>query len=121
MRFPCSAFLIFFITTAPSFAEEGSGPHRTINVFHHGAKCNGVHDDTNAFRAAINADSSGGVVSDPTGRCVLTDPLIIDSENQVSIVGAARGSQVFQRENNTLLQLKGVQAVMIKDIYLGSA
>jgi len=124
MRIFRSAFLLLFVTTAPSFADDAA-PHRTINVVNHGAKCNGNHDDTAAFRDAITAASKdgaeGGVVSVPPGRCVLSDTLVIDGTTPVSIVGSGRGSQIFQSANKTLLQLQNVQAVMIKDLYLGSA
>jgi hypothetical protein len=121
MRVFCSAFLVLLVAIAPSFADDDAAPRRTINVVNHGAKCNGKHDDTEAFRKAITAASKGGVVSVPSGRCVLTDTLVIDGSSQVSIVGAGRGSQIFQSANKTLLQLQNVQAVMIKNLYLGSA
>jgi hypothetical protein len=120
MRILGSAFLVLFVSIAPSFANGEAEPHRTINVVNHGAKCNGQHDDTLAFRSAIVA-AKGGVVSVPPGRCVLTDTLVINGSNPVSLVGAGRSSQIFQSANKTLLQLQNVQAAMIKDLYLGSA
>jgi hypothetical protein len=120
MRVFYSAFLLLLVAIAPSFADDDAAPRRTISVVDHGARCNGRHDDTEAFRKAIAA-AKGGVVSVPPGRCVLTDTLVINASNQVSIVGAGRSSQIFQSANKTLLQLQGVQAVMIKNLYLGSA
>jgi hypothetical protein len=120
MRVLCSAFIALVASTALSLADDDAAPRRTINVVNHGAKCNGRHDDTAAFRNAIAA-AKGGVVSVPPGRCVLSDTLVIDGTNPVSIVGAGRGSQIFQSANATLLRLQNVQAVMIKNLYLGSA
>ena len=121
MRIVYSVVLFLLATTAPAFADDDT-PNRTINVRDHGATCNGTHDDTAAFRKAIDKAPVGGMVLVPPGRCVVSDTLLINSANAVSIVGAGRASQIFQRSTNkTLFEFQGVNALMVKDIFLGSA
>jgi hypothetical protein len=72
-------------------------------------------------RQAITAAPVKGVVFVPPGNCVVTDTLAISSAHPVSIIGSGVGSQIFQRSDNTLLQLTGVNALMVKDLFLGSA
>jgi Pectate lyase superfamily protein len=113
------AILALAFTTIARADDEK--PHRSVNVHNHGAKCNGQHDDTQAFREAITQAAAGGVVFVPPGRCVISDTLIINNTMNVSLIGSGRASQVYQRSNKTLLSLRGVNAVMVKDLYLGSA
>ena len=120
MRTLSSAVFLLLAITAPSFADEAT-PHRTINVRDHGATCNGTHDDTQAFRKAIDKAPVGGMVLVPPGRCVVSDTLVINAANAVSIVGAGRASQIYQRSQKTLFDFQGVNALMIKDLFLGSA
>jgi len=121
MRGLGSALVVLLTMTVPSYADDDT-PHRTINVHNHGAKCNGVHDDTAAFRAAIQQAPVGGAVLVPPGRCVITDTLLIKNTNAVSILGAGRASQIFQRSTNkTLFEFQGVNALFVRDLYLGSA
>ncbi|MEA2990192.1 MAG: Pectate lyase superfamily protein, partial [Alphaproteobacteria bacterium] len=90
-------------------------PHRTINVRDHGATCNGSHDDTAAFRKAFEKAPVGGMVLVPPGRCVVSDTLLINSANAVSIVGAGRASQIFQRATNkTLFEFRDVNGLVVK-------
>lgn len=52
--------------------EVASGPMSSTSVRRHGAAGDGVHDDTDAFQAAIDAlPASGGVVSVPSGRYLI--------------------------------------------------
>lgn len=105
-----------------SFARaDDDTPHRTINVHNHGAKCNGVHDDTAAFRQAIAKAPVGGAILVPPGRCVVSDTLVIATTNAVSITGAGRASQIFQRSNKTLFDFQGVNALTVSELFLGSA
>jgi Pectate lyase superfamily protein len=120
MRKTGYAFLFALAFATPSFADDEK-PHRTINVHDHGAKCNGTHDDTAAFRKAINRAPVGGMVLVPPGRCVVSDTLVIDPSQAVSIVGAGRASQIFQRSNKTLFEFQTVNALIVKDLFLGSA
>lgn len=101
--------------------EEQNRSRNSVNVFQYGAQCNGTFDDTAAFRRAMAAAPAGGVVNVPAGNCRLTDTVTINGSRPVSLVGSGRGSQIFQASNKTLLQLVGVNAVTIKDLYLGSA
>jgi hypothetical protein len=104
---------------SPALADE-EAPHRTINVRDHGAVCNGQHDDTQGFRKAIEKAPIGGTVSVPPGRCVISDTVVINATNAVSIVGAGRASQIYQRAQRTLFEFQGVDALSIRDLYLGS-
>jgi len=112
MRIFCSVALLLLATTAPTFA---------VNVRDYGAKCNGINDDTSAFKQAIAAAPFGGVVSVPPGSCVVTDTLVVNSTRLVSIVGDGVGSQIFQQADKTLLHFQNTTAVMIKNLFLGSA
>lgn len=111
----------YAIMAAPFARADDDKPHRWINVHNHGAKCNGNHDDTQAFRQAIAKAPVGGAVLVPPGRCVISDTLVIKTSNAVSIVGAGRASQIYQRSNKTLFDFQGVNALMVRDLYLGSA
>jgi hypothetical protein len=113
----CSAVLLLLATTTPLLADALGW----TNVRDHGAKCNGSFDDTTAFRKAINDAPVGGVVFVPPGHCVVTETLVINATHPVSIIGSGVGSQIFQRGTATLLQFQGVNALMIKDLFLGSA
>lgn len=122
--FYSSLLCVLAVMASPARADDG--PHRWINVHNHGAKCNGQHDDTQAFRKAIADAPAGGVVWVPPGRCVLTDTVEILETHAVSIVGSGRASQIFQRADKTLFQFRGtsqagLNGIMIKDLYLGSA
>jgi hypothetical protein len=123
MRLFGTGLLAVLVVTAGTFARaDDDTPHRTINVHNHGAKCNGSHDDTAAFRQAIAKAPVGGAVLVPPGRCVISDTLVINTANAVSIVGAGRASQIYQRSTGkTLFHFQGVDALMVKDLYLGSA
>ena len=59
--------------------------HNVINVMDpaYGAKLDGVHDDTNAFIAAIAAAASlgGGVVFVPAGTPLISSPVLIGNDN----------------------------------------
>ena len=118
MRVFSSAVLLLLAATAPTFAaDDHSG--RT-NIRDYGALCNGTNDDTSAFKAAIAAAPFGGVVFVPPGNCVVSDTLDIKN-NLVSIVGDGLGSQIFQQSDKTLLRLTNTAALMIKNLFLGSA
>jgi hypothetical protein len=63
---------------AASWAQPAQG--NTINVRDHGAKGDGVHDDTAAFQAAINAlPAGGGTVTVPAGN------YMIDASRAISL------------------------------------
>ena len=113
-----SAALLLLASAVPTFADEHNGQ---TNVRNHGAKCDGINDDTSAFRQAINDAPFGGIVFVPAGKCVVSETLVINSTHLVSIVGDGVGSQIFQRADKTLLRLTGVNALMIKNLFLGSA
>ena len=86
------------------------------------AKCNGHSDDTDEFRKAIEiAGKSAGVVFVPPGRCVISDTLVVTGDKPVSIIGVGRSSQVYMRENKTLIHYTGVNAISVRDLYLGSS
>jgi hypothetical protein len=113
-----TAALLLLASAAPTFADEHNGQ---ANIRNHGAKCDGINDDTSAFRQAINDAPFGGIVFVPAGKCVVSETLVINSTHLVSIVGDGVGSQIFQRADKTLLRLTGVNALMIKNLFLGSA
>jgi Pectate lyase superfamily protein len=125
MRIFCTAAALLLATTMtsmPSIAiADEDAPHRTINIHNHGARCNGTFDDTAAIRRAIDKAPVGGMVLVPPGRCVVSDTIVINTANAVSIVGAGRASQIFQKSNKTLFEFQGVNALVIKDLFLGSA
>lgn len=108
---------LFLLAATPSRADQD----KTVSVRDHGARCDGQADDTAAFRDAIKFASPGGRVLVPKGNCVISDTLVVTAQNEVSIVGVGFGSQIFQKANKTLLSLQGVQAIAVKDLYLGSA
>jgi hypothetical protein len=113
--------ILAVVLVSPAAADNDDHSGARINVHDHGAVCNGTHDDTLAFRTAIGKTPVGGIVLVPPGRCVISDTLVITSANAVSIVGAGRGSQIFQRSDKTLFDFRGVNALMVKDLFLGSA
>src|SRR4051794_3200135 len=115
MRILCSAIL-FLASLVTSFADE-TALLEAVNVYSHGARCNGTYDDTVAFRSAINRAPVGGMVLVPPGRCVVSDTLVIDAARAVSIVGAGRASQIFQRSDKTLFEFQNVNALMIKNLF----
>mgnify|MGYP000871304389 FL=1 len=85
------------IATSEAFIATGSTEARTladraadvINVKDHGAKGNGLDDDTFAIQKAINACPIGGVVNIPFGQYPITDTLNINKA--ISIRGEAFG------------------------------
>ena len=122
MRRIWTTLLLLLVTAAPSFADQWRGHNGWTDVGEFGAVCDGRHDDTRAFQAAIARAPLGGVVFVPAGKCIVSDTLAIDASKPVSFVGSGRASQIFERASDkTLFRLTGVQAVMIKDLYLGSA
>jgi hypothetical protein len=84
-----------------------------------GAKGDGVADDTAAIRKAIAAVATGGVVYFPPGNYRVTDQITI--ARPVNLAGVGRGSQVYQAtDGRNLFAFQRVQAVSVKDLYLGS-
>jgi hypothetical protein len=119
MRFFYFAALVLLAIAAPTFADAQNSGRTNVRDF--GAKCNGTNDDTSAFIQAIAAAPIGGIVYVPRGNCVVSSTLVINSSHPVSLVGEGVGSQIFQNANQTLLQLQDTNALMIKDLFLGSA
>jgi hypothetical protein len=66
-----------------------------------GAKCDGSTDDATAFNNAIAAVNSagGGVVSVPTGTCVVGSPVVM--KTTVTLQGNGRTATVIQGKNAT--------------------
>ena len=118
-----SSLLAFlFLLAAPQIGFADDGAPGSVNVRELGAKCNGQSDDTEEFRKAIEkAGRSAGVVFVPPGRCVISDTLVVAGVTPVSFVGAGRGSQVYMRENKTLIHYTGVNAISVQNLYLGSS
>ena len=52
---------------------------------------------------------------------MISDTIVIKSTNAVSIVGAGRASQIYQRSNRTLFDFQGLDGLSIRDLFLGSA
>jgi hypothetical protein len=102
---------------APARAEDnGHGIRRSVREF--GAICDGRHDDTHAFKAAVAAAASGGMLHVPAGKCILNDTIVI--KKNVSIVGTGFASQIYGNSDKTLFQLQGTTNTAIRDLYLGS-
>jgi Pectate lyase superfamily protein len=101
-------------------ALEARAPSYT-DVRAMGATGNGCStDDTAAIRAAITATPDGGVVVFPPGHYCVTDALYID--RPMSVTGTGRGSQIYQSAlDKHLFVFDGVDAVSVRDLYLGSA
>ena len=84
-----------------------------------GAAGDGRSDDTGAIQRAIGRAPAGGLVLFPPGRYRVTGEIIIDKP--VSLAGSGRGSQVYQAANGkSLFVFRNVQAVSVRDLYLGS-
>lgn len=86
------------------------------------AKCNGLADDTDEFQKAIDkAAKSTRMVFVPPGSCVISNTLVITGDKPVSIFGVGRSSQIYMKANKTLIHYTGVNAISVRDLYLGSS
>jgi hypothetical protein len=144
MRNLWPVFLILFAANLPAFADnDGSRKTDVATVTANGAKCNGVTDDTAAFKKAIANTPDGGTVTIPTGRCIVSDSLAINRFHSVSFVGTGNRSQIFMNADKTLFDFRavlttstttnimfptdpsqdvvGVYGVTVRDLFLGSA
>jgi hypothetical protein len=85
-----------------------------------GAYGNGTHDDTAAIQKAIDTTGAGGVVFFPRGRYLVSNEFVINKA--INLQGVGFGSQIFQSASGkNLFVFNAVQAVEVKDLYLGSA
>ena len=80
---------------------------------------NGQADMTVILQAVINATPPGGTLVLPPGHYKLSATLLVTKP--ITIVGSGFGTQLYELSNVTLLQLKGVNAATISNLYLGSA
>jgi hypothetical protein len=84
-----------------------------------GAAGDGRSDDTAAIRRAVERTPAGGLVLFPPGRYRVSGEILVD--RPVSFAGVGRGSQVYQSSPGQILFVfRGVQAVSMRDLYLGS-
>jgi hypothetical protein len=98
-------------------AAQGLAPW--TDVTRTGAAGDGRSDDTAAVRRAVERTPAGGLVLFPPGRYRLTGEILV--ERPVSFAGVGRASQVYQASpGQSLLVFRGVQAVSVRDLYLGS-
>jgi parallel beta-helix repeat protein len=92
-----------------------------VSVKSYGAKCDSSADDTEAIQSALNdAVEYGGAVLIPSGKCIVTAPLTINSttNNQVMLIG--QGSHSILSNSNSasydILTLEGAGSITIKDM-----
>src|SRR4051812_20963835 len=115
-KFLCVSTVASLILVSGATADDGVG-RSSVQQF--GANCNGQHDDTNAFKAAVAGTAAGGIVRVPEGNCILTDTIVI--AKPITLQGVGSGSQIFGRNGKTLFQLVGVTNAVVRDLYLGSS
>ena len=106
------------VLVGPAAADNDDNDRARINVHDHGAVCDGRHDDTFAFTRALQAVASGGAIFVPSGKCVLTQTLIISKP--VTITGTGFASQIYGNTDRTLFQFVNVNNAAVRDLYLGS-
>lgn len=97
---------------------------RLFPVTAHGARCNGVSDDTAAIRATIQAAaaSPGNEVTFPPGVCAIFANLPVGGTNAVSLSGAgAAVTFIVQHTPNTGIFGISAQHVTIENVNLNTA
>ena len=96
----------------------GQSLFQTTNVLLYGARCDGISDDTQAFKNAVAAAPTGDIVFIPAGRCVLSDTIVV--AKPLTIQGTGFGSQIYGSGGKTLFQLVNINNAAVRDLYLGS-
>lgn len=111
------AFLLTRVTSAtvlPAALASAvpSTPMPLVDVRRHGAVGDGVHDDTAAFQAAIDAlPASGGVVSVPSGRYLIDAARSVRLRSHTQLVMDA-DAQLLARPN----ALERYAVILIRDV-----
>lgn len=98
-------------------APPWSLPWTDVTAQGPGGKAN--QDATLAIRRAIERTPDGGLVFFPPGEYRVSGEIVID--RPISLAGTGRGSQIYQSSpGQSLFVFKNVQAVAVRDLYLGS-
>lgn len=100
ITFSMLCFLAIMVTARRIQAQTGN-PHYDVTDPAYGAMCNGTHDDTSAFQAALNAanGNGGGVVFVPAtvaGPCVIAGYLSLDDFRFVTLLAESNGNSAGQ-------------------------
>lgn len=103
----------------PVLAEDDHDQNDLTSVRRFGAVGNGIHDDTLAFKRAVETTPTGGTLRIPAGKYVLTDTIVV--KKAITISGSGHGSQIYGKNPYTVIRLDGVNNAVIRDLYLGSA
>lgn len=115
----CALVLLFGLAGSENAGAQSRDTGPWTEVDRVGAAGDGRADDTGAILRAIARTPSGGVVFFPPGRYRVTGEIVIDKP--VSLAGTGRGSQILQAANGkSLLVFRNVQAISVRDLYLGS-
>lgn len=103
----------------PAGPQGPPGASLFTSVRQHGAKGDGVSDDTAAIQKAINETATGGTIFFPAGHYPVTATLVVNKT--LTLSGEGIGSQIYQRLDKTLLHFQGSQTGGMTNLYLGSA
>ena len=99
----------------PPGTGSGSG---YLNVKDFGAKCDGIADDTQAFKACMDAAVQGDTIFCPPGQYIITDKLI--NYKHVNFLGAGSSSQIIQKADKTLFEVPTQGAFIFENLWLSS-
>jgi hypothetical protein len=86
---------------APAPAPTGAIPSGFTAIYaaNYGVKCDGVTDDTLALQSALNALSAYKALQLPTGTCVVSNILRVQSKTNVAVVGMGTANTIIKTTN----------------------
>ena len=102
---------------SPAWSQASLFTASGVNVRLLGAGNGG--DDTQIFNQAVALTPNGGLMFIPAGNYRISGTIVV--AKPITIVGTGIGSQVFEQNNQTLIQFTNVNGGVVRDIYLGSA
>jgi hypothetical protein len=98
-RFPLPAIALLFLPALPVAAEAQAQTKSNISLLEYGARFDGVTDDTEAWKRAINDALSGpwgAVIKVPAGRSVVSETLVLEITGNEGLAINGEGADISE-------------------------
>ena len=102
--------LFSLLLTVGAFSAEAA----TLKVVNFGAMCNGTHNDTANIQAAFNAAATGDLIEFPSGTCLYSNTLGLNTKSMLEIYGAGKNSTKLKGANPLLSAIRVINGFDIE-------